>query len=69
MRELMGSLGWQLLKKTLLEQKQRIPEVKDADSKEAFFYWAIRNQAIDELINLPQELVDGYERGNNRRTQ
>jgi len=62
LEELEASPGWAQVKQALIEKKTGIPVIKDADTKEAFFYWAIRNQAIDELIDLPRVLIDGYNR-------
>lgn len=57
-----GSPAWLLLCRELRSKKAQTPIVTNADTKEAFFYAAIRNQAIDELLNLPDELIGHIQR-------
>lgn len=55
-------MEWQILKKELHTKKAQIPSIKDADTKEAFFYAAIRNQVIDELLELPERMAENIKR-------
>lgn len=57
-----GSPEWALLTKELQKKKLQTPMVTNADSKEAFFFAAIRNQVIDELLQLPGELAGHIQR-------
>ena len=53
---------WGQLCKELQKKKLQTPIVTNADTREAFFYAAIRNQVIDELLLLPSELVGHIQR-------
>lgn len=58
------SPDWGLVSHCLKLQKKKVPDIVDLNSREAFLYAAIRNQVIDELINLPETQMEAIYRSN-----
>lgn len=49
------------------EKITALPPVKNMSTKEAFYYQAIRAQAINEFLVKPDELIEGIERAKTAR--
>lgn len=67
MARLVQEPGWQLFCQMLAPELRT--RVQDADSREAFLYEAIRLQAIQEALALPEQVMRQMARMANRSVQ
>ena len=56
-QRLKESPDWALVCDELRAKRRAIKEITDADSREAFLYAAIKQQAFEEVLDLPDTMI------------